>query len=427
MLLRQRYVWLVITVLGSFRDLVRNDGVVGALPDSLVTYLSASLPDGLKYKLSDDGSCLVAVSDDERLDPVVFRLQAPEFELSSGGERAFKGIEKNEENVARYLRNSQETAYLKPDTKVVTAGGATMLLKDVILPADALGKSELVKINVEPLAPLQVPMSVVSEDGRWNIVLKQRPNKSVFEERYDGEYKAVSFALHLNIRSETQFQLSITVKPNQAKNASEYYDCLALYNALMEGEILFGDALVQLAAKRTDGRPRKQAQEFWKKAAWLEEKLGQAFIVTTSLDVETVRNVETLYTCWKEGRAVKRPHSIDSISGYGVIEEDKIKQGQRSSMITPYRSQLMVFGVTVDASGYIGVFDFNVLGVSASKDQANDEGLYPFALDVSCSEKTLVSVLYLDEGFGEGIVSFDDLAAKLSNPIELTPSNESLY
>lgn len=413
-------------VLGSFRDLVQKDGVAGTLPDSLVAYLSASLPDGIKYVLSDDGSCLVAVRDDADSQPLAFRLLSPQYKLSPSGERAFKGIEKSQENVIRYLRNSQEVAYLMPDTRVVCSSGETLPLKHVILPVSAIGSLKNEKIGVEPPEPLVIPLHIGSGDRKWSVTLKQQRNKSVFEERFEGKYKSVSLELRVDRRKEADFELNVTVSPKLSESAQEHYDCLALYNAMQRGEISLDDGQTTLMVKRVVGRQRRQAQEFWKKAAWLEKRLGTEFSINAYFDAETARNVEMLYACWHDRHAVKQPNRVERISGFGILDESNMKPGERRAMISPYRSQLVVFGVKVDASGYNGVFNFDVVHINTSKEQADENGYYPFSIDISCDENTLVSVLYIDDENDGVEATLDYLVEKLSNPIELTPPDESL-
>ena len=385
-------------------DNVFNRKTSFSIPQSLVEYYSAQLPDGLVYKEEDGILYIVDQNSSEKhIGKVIPELTA-EIKKGLGDHTSFSDL-------MQLLYNSQQSICLSPqDGESLTFNDKEIRINQMII--SPFKNNEVTKLYITP-PPFPPPKTVRIKNDKYEeeLHIKRIPNNSVNVIMVESEKDKPLF-FHASIDTENSKNSNLSFKYNLS-NAHTIRDLavsLSLYNSLFEGTAFFDGAPIP-KDRKVQGVPiNKQSLQFWEKVLKIEDLLELRF-VPPSEDVqnEDVYLVEQLYQSLINKTPTRSLGQVNTLQGkWKSVDEKTFKSMPNTITNFSYsiNSTISLFDQSFNLFCFVGIF-----GVLVEDCSIDNDSFFIKMKDPDGKRRSYMSVMYfLNEESVEDYLSNYDKA-----------------
>ena len=327
------------------------------IPDAMIEHLSSKLPQGLRYRATEDGNCEI-ISEGESV-TVGGLLFTPSEE-----QRKILGKKYTRDDVLKYSYNAQKPIPLKlKKDGIITLNGEEF-------PVDRIRYNPYCPISIvsgeiymhpHPF-PEPFPLTLGSKKYTKQLMFQRIPNESVNTAAFESQVgQALTVRYFVNELDQT-IAFNISFNLSYVKTIKDIVETTSIYNAFVDGEGLFCGT--QLVANIDTSKVKKYDLEslaFWEKVLLIEETLGVTFEPPLEdVDFTTISTVETLYQNLINSTPIRENKKIDSLDGEWDMVGDKHVQDSIGKAIYfefQATSHLSLFGVDIALPCVVGIFD----------------------------------------------------------------------
>lgn len=360
-----------------------------SVPDSLLNYLSKSLPEGLSYHADHEGNCFVIPTDGQKMH--ISNL-VPCF---TAEQKKAIGEKYTSDDLLRYMYNSQESIEFKPQhSGKMTINGNNIEVSQFI--QNPFHKDHVVDGSFFPQPPsFPEPFNVTIGAGNYNRILtiRQVVNQSIDTEKYESNPdEALILVYYLNTVQHTM-RFSVSLNMKATKNVKDYVECMSIFNAFVDGRITFNEHPIPTRPEVSNQKKfDAMALIFWEKVLKIEEHLGVSFVPTQNeIDHETMCIVEQLYQSFFFQTPTKDLKRVDSVSGLLVANPKLLDDCVGKSLFFTFEcdTKIELLGLTIDLYCIAGQCNAVVSNVET------DEKSYKMTFkDISDDKPFFTSVIY---------------------------------
>lgn len=329
----------------DFNSVFKKNQQKLSVPESLLKYLSKSLPNGLRYEALPDGNCsIVAESGNTSYGDLLFK---PTEE-----QKKILGEKYTDEDVLEYGYNAQQQLRFEPkDPNFLVINGQSVPIEDCFI--NPLTRVQLLGSSFYVMPkPFPDPFLISVESKKYKRILKIKrvANQSVYVYKFESDCnEPFVIEYFIDTRANT-IQISTAMKLRNAHTVRDLVETTSIYNAFVDGTASIEGEPVQ--QKPSDGAVKRFDDKtivFWEKVLKIEEVLGVSFIPPMEdIDFDTMCLVEQLYQSFAFQRPTIDSKRINSISGTWAEKtltkpEDCI--GKQLFMIFTGKRTEVLFGV----------------------------------------------------------------------------------
>lgn len=291
------------------------------IPEQYVNFLNSQLPNGVKYKIDDEGNCSITSDNNE--------IKIGGIKLTPNEEqKKILGNKYDLNDILDYSYNSQQKIQID-------------LLEDGYITLNG-EKFPINRITYNPLKPIEVvdgkiflippklkeKINLKLGNGRYEreIVISRIPNNSINTRAFSSEENIplkINYKINL-INNELKLNLSFDLK--YANTIRDVVESVYIYNAFLEGKGYIDDVLIDNI--KFDRKDYKKYDEnsalFWEKVLMIEEELGATFIPPMEdVDYEKMVEIEELYQSLIMKKPFKDKNVISSINANWDFHKEK--------------------------------------------------------------------------------------------------------
>lgn len=327
------------------------------LPSALVEYLSAELPDGLKYMADEKGCCHI-VSESTSL-----TIGGLQFDLS---EEQIKILGNNAtlDDVLKYSYNAQRSIPLK----LIKPG--MIILNGQEVPVERMSYSPYNPIKIIESSFFAEPpkfsgsfqISIGGKGYETALDIVRAPNESVNIAKYESQNdKPLKIVYYLN-EVDKSMTLTMTVQAKNAKTVQELLKSMQIYNAYISGKgNMCGMELEGTFNAKNRQRFDNKTIKFWEKVYKLEQLLCVQFILPDDdITYSTAYEVEHLYQNLIMGRPIRDNQQIQSLDGgWEISNEEIIKNSIGGLLMFQFEAtcDFNLFGVKKTLPCFVCIFN----------------------------------------------------------------------
>lgn len=383
------------------------------IPEAMVKHLSASLPQGVKYKATDDGNCEI-VSEGESVTVGGLLFVPTEEQLKVLGKRYTL------DDILSYSYNSQKPIplQLKKDGYI--------LLNGEEFPID--------KIRYNPYCPVTIvsgkmfmypqkfpkPFTLTIGGKKYSrqLTFQRIPNESVHTAAFESQNEQPLMVQYFLDEPKHTISFNISFNLSYATTVRDVVESTSIFNSFVDGEGLFcGQPLTATIDTTKVKKYDPESLVFWEKVLLIEETLGVSFDPPQDdVDFETIRTIEMLYQNLIKHHPVRENKKIDSLDGEWEMSDNKqVKDSIGKSIYFEFQatSHISLFGIEKDLPCVIGIFDsmlsdFTVKGKKYKlllENSSEEKPMYTSTLRVRTEEELQT---YMDSSRDDRITSLHD-------------------
>jgi len=373
------------------------------IPEAMLKYLNSKLPEGIRYKVDDQGDCTI-VSDNEPIKIGGFVFEPTEEQKKVLGERYTR------DEIFNYCYNSQKPIPIKLKKE------GFIVINDKEMPIE--------KMKYNPLKPVSFTFekfymypnkfteehvfSVGCEGYSRDLLFRRVPDESVDTVVLESDRNQPLFA-RLQIKGKSK-ELSFTISYDltYATTVRDIVESTSIYNAYVEGKgLLLNKPLTANISSSSFKKYNTDSINFWRKVLELEDVLNITFMPhSEEIDYSVLSVVEALYQNIIKGEPVRINKKIEKINGEGILEnKEKVLETIGKPIFFEYKavSNISLLGAKFDLPCVIGIFN-SCLSDYIEK----DEGYTVELKDKSEDEKMYISEhRFLDENTLQQYMSND--------------------
>ena len=327
------------------------------IPDAMIEHLSSKLPQGLRYRATEDGNCEI-ISEGESV-TVGGLLFTPTEE-----QRKVLGKKYTRADVLKYSYNAQKPIPLKlKKDGIITLNGEEF-------PVDRIRYNPYCPISIvsgeiymhpHPF-PEPFPLTLGSKKYTKQLMFQRIPNESVNTAAFESQAgQALTVRYFVNELDQT-IAFNISFNLSYVKTIQDIVETTSIYNAFVDGEGLFcGTPLIANIDTSKVKKYDLESLAFWEKVLLIEGTLGVTFEPPLEdVDFTTISTVETLYQNLINSNPIRENKKIDSLDGEWDMVGDKHVQDSIGKAIYfefQATSHLSLFGVDIALPCVVGIFD----------------------------------------------------------------------
>ena len=365
------------------------------IPDAMVEHLNTSLPQGVKYRATENGNCEI-VSDGGSVTFGGFLF------VPSEEHKKILGKKFTMEDVLSYSYNAQKPIPLQLKKEgYITLNGEEFpidrLHYNPYCPVTYISGEMVMYPQPFPAAfPLQVGCAKYSRQ----LMFKRVPNDSIHIAAFESEVEAPLTVHYFVDEVKGTIQFNISFNLSYAKNIRDIVESTSIYNAFVDGEGLFcGQPLITDIDTSKVKKYDPDSVLFWEKALLIEELLDVSFAPPQEeIDFPTIQTVETLYQNLIKKVPIRDNKKIDSLDGEWDMRDDaEVKKSIGKSIYFEFQatSHISLFGVERDLPCIIGIFDSTLANYTVKGKKyklllehlSEDKHMYTSTLRFTCDEE----------------------------------------
>lgn len=362
-------------MLGSFHDLIKPSPSI-KIPKEVIAYFNTQVPKGYEYRLDEKHPdvCWLVSTGSKGISLENLKPQFTDKQIELLGDEG-----ETPEGLELLLENCLE--HVLVDTTNSRIGDSNLPVKYMARTADDTQMdSGLMFIYMEPK---EFTLPLVCGKTRLGVRCVQKPSGDIHVSRFESidcplvmvfELNGKNLSAHYSFRFDSTLSESVAI----------CRDAAIIYDGLSDGATeIEGVGPIRGAQGEYDGRHR--LAPFWEKAADVQKVLGIEMHVNKPLDRETVANIERLYTCLCEDRAVGLGFKPDSITV--TAEKAPIEvTGERCRLMFPSPKSLKLFDQRVEVYACVGLSGI-ILGKPDKDTKADNRYRYPvmYSDDYQCT------------------------------------------
>ena len=327
------------------------------IPDAMVEHLNTSLPQGVKYRATENGNCEI-VSDGGSVTFGGFLF------VPSEEHKKILGKKFTIEDVLSYSYNAQKPIplQLKKEGYITLNGGEfpiDRLHYNPYCPVTYVSGEMVMYPQPFPAAfPLQVGCAKYSRQ----LTFKRVPNESVHIAAFESEGETPLTVNYFVDEVKSTIQFNISFNLSNAKTIRDIVEATSIYNAFVDGNGLFcGQPLIADIDASKVKKYDPDSVVFWEKVLLIEEVLGVSFTPPQEdIDFSTIRTVEMLYQNLIKKVPIRENKKIDSLDGeWDIRDDNEIRKSIGKSIYFEFQatSHIALFGIEKDLPCVIGIFD----------------------------------------------------------------------
>lgn len=386
-----------------------------SIPDSLLAHMNKSLPEGLSYRILEDGNCHVTGNSGEfKISGLVFKPTAEQ--------QAVLGENFTHEDLVAYMYNSQQEMRLELETpgKLVVNGKEISVSQFVQNPYNQIEIVDGSFWTAPKPFPSPFNLEIGSEKYQRKLTVHRIPNQSVYTAKFQSDTSEPFILQYFANEKAQTLQFSVSLNLKAAHTIRDFVESVSIFNAFMDGTATLEG---QPIPTKVDGDAEKRFDEksivFWEKVLSIEEYLNVSFVPPQEdVDYETMCIVEQLYQSFIFGKPTRDLQRVNSISGTWVPEgainpEDCIGKHIFSSF--DGSSTIELFGVKLDLYCIVGQCNAIV------SDLVVDDGKYTMTFsDVSKDKPFFTSVIYFkdEDTMKKSRDNFASIAEEMHNALK---------
>lgn len=365
------------------------------IPDAMVEHLNTSLPQGVKYRATENGNCEI-VSDGGSVTFGGFLF------VPSEEHKKILGKKFTIEDVLSYSYNAQKPIPLQLKKEgYITLNGEEFpidrLHYNPYCPVTYVSGEMVMYPQPFPAAfPLQIGCAKYSRQ----LIFKRVPNESVHIAAFESEGET-PLTVHYfvdEVKSTIQFNISFNL--SNAKTIRDVVEATSIYNAFVDGNGLFcGQPLITDIDTSKAKKYDPDSVLFWEKVLSIEELLDVSFVPPQEdIDFSTIQTVEMLYQNLIKKVPIRDNKKIDSLDGEWDMRDDaEVKKSIGKSIYFEFQatSHISLFGVERDLPCIIGIFDSTLANYTVKGKKyklllehlSEEKHMYTSTLRFTCDEE----------------------------------------
>jgi hypothetical protein len=333
-----------------------------SIPSEVVTSLSENLPKDFKYIDIGEGACAILADSSEM-----------NMSLSIEIPQDYKP--KSMSELIEFMYRAQRELRIVPDKDgYITINGSKFLLNELIkFPLGGDLVESVLYITPEPFQP---PFKVTLEGGgvAKDVFIQRQPyphmDKSSFKSTEDSIVD-ISYVLD-EVNKNIKFTFGINIE--KSHSAREIIDNIKLYQACITGRAVFAGMDFSNYVSSNADEELSKTIDFWGKIDILEQILKIRFYLDFPITDDDALWVEKLYKSFFENKAYKQYGKVDKITTVVTdgLDIDSIIKPEGLMFGLIQRSELNIWGVTLELFDVVAMFDFKVTAVILLDDEKKE-------------------------------------------------------
>lgn len=363
---------------GSFTDFAQPDKRA-PIPQQMIDYFNSTVPNAFEYRKSrpDDPICALVPKDGSALQMANLRPRLTEKQKRMiNGEITLETVNKLMDNALEEVEFDGSEAFLNLGDEQIPFGYLIRTAED----NQAANAGRLFARK----EPLRVDMPLTCGGEHLDVPLVQQRSDSMDILNFRSDAGALAVSISVNTANQT-IDYKYDFKNSNEPNARRCLTAAVIADGLRTGETVIDGfrEINQTPDKSDDCR----IAPFWKKAVEVEEALGITFRASEPLDKATIVNIERLYRCICEGKAVGLGFKPNSIS-IKTDSEAPDREGTTCRLLFPRKENLSIFGESFTVYSNVGL-----QGITLGQPEQIGEGEYEIPL--AYNDDYQCSILYL--------------------------------
>lgn len=341
-----------------------------AVPEALISYLNTQLPEGVKYKIEEDGTCNIASTGG----PV--NIGGFEFHLTEE-QKKILGDHFSKEDLMNYFYNAQKSVplNLKKDGMITLNGKEFSIDKISFHPMKPIHyENGTLWMLPQPFEP-PFKLMVGCEKYERELLISRVPNESVHVELYESEKSAPLYLKYQLDKKNGTLKVNISYNITYAKTIRDIVESTSIYNAYLEGKGYLAGHELGIKPNGKKIKPfDKDSIAFWKKVLEIEEYLGVSFEPPQDdVGFETMCLVETLYQNLINKTPVIDKEVISSINGGGewLKTKEELEEMTGKPIYLEFEATTIIelFGVELKLPALLGIFNSIFAGLDGKGEE----------------------------------------------------------
>lgn len=344
-----------------------------SVPKSILSQLEKDLPDGFKYKSSDDGLCIMVPDDINKI------IKKESFILPK------KLEDKSINEILQYSYSSQEPLKLKEN---IPLGDSMLEVKDIFkfpFKAKEISLGEIVLVP-SPFCAFNLELS--GNGIKKTITIKRQESKDINRiifKRVDS--RDLDFSYTLNSKS-SKINFSININFEQCVSIEELIDNLKLYKA-------FGDGTIKISGIGIDKKGHDfkididrnaldSIIDFYEKLLKITKLLNIDIKPKSSIDNDDIYSVDELYRTLIEKKPYKKYTQINklNISMLNELDKELISNKEGFAFYSLCEFECSILGCSIDLPSIIAIYNIRITDVKI----LNSSKYIDYELDISNSK-----------------------------------------
>lgn len=327
------------------------------VPDAFVGYLNKQLPDGLVYKIDEEGTCVITGGEDS------FTLGGFEYVISSEDKKIL-GKNYTIEDVLKLFYNRQKPIplRLKKEGFVLLNGDEFPIEKMFLNPHNPIKKESGTFFMLPEKFPKPFKLDVGCDRYERALMISRVPCDSVHGATFESE-KDIPLRISYRVDSKDhKLSMDMSFNLSYAKTIRDIVEATSIYNAYLDGKgYLCGKPLETKLHGKNVKRFDDSSITFWEKVLEIEKHLAVSFTPPREdVDFSTMCLVEQLYQNLINNTPIRetiKPESLDGV--WDSIDEEDVVASIGSRIYFEFEATRTVelFGVKFNLYGLIGILD----------------------------------------------------------------------
>lgn len=339
------------------------------IPIQCVNYLNTKLPNGIKYKIDEDGNCTIT-SDDNKVKIGGIKL-TPNKE-----QKKILGNKYKLSDILDYSYNSQQKI------KIDLLEDGYITLNGEKFPIDRITYNPLNPIKIVEDEIFLIPSKLDEKinlklgDGKYEreMQVSRIPDNSINTIAFSSdENKPLKINYKINL-SNNELKLNMAFDLKYANTIRDVVESVYIYNAFLDGKGYIGDTLINNI--NIDSKNSKKYDEnsalFWEKVLMIEEELNAKFIPPTEdVDYEKMLEVEELYQSLIMKKPVRDKNVISSINAnWDLNKEKEIESYINQNLFFRFNGSYFmdIFGFKKELPALLMVFNSKLLKIEKKEE-----------------------------------------------------------
>jgi len=327
------------------------------IPDAMIKHLNANLPQGVRYRATEDGNCEI-ISEGESV-TIGGLLFVPTEE-----QRKVLGKKYTHDDILRYSYNAQKPIPLK------LKKDGFIILNGEEFPIDRIRYNPYCPVSIVSGEiymyphPFPKPFSLTLGSKKYTkqLMFHRIPNESINTTAFESQ-AGQALTVHYFVDELKQtISFNISFNLSYAKTIRDIVEATAIYNAFVDGEGLFCG--VPLIANIDTSKVKKYDPEslvFWEKVLLIENTLGVTFKPPQEdVDFTTISTIEALFQNLINSNPIREDKKIDSLNGeWDMVDNKYVQESIGKTIYFEFQatSNLSLFGVDLALPCVVGIFD----------------------------------------------------------------------
>lgn len=359
---------------GSFQSLIKTEAAA-PIPPQMMDYFNSSIPKGFEYSKEEplDDMCQLAAKEGRELGISGFTPR-----LSDRQTEMLEGEPITQRTVFKLLDNALESIELDGNNATLQLGEKTLPFGYLIRKVDDNEYATKGKF-IATRTPLEFKMPLACGETKINIPFKQEPSGSINIKKFTSKNTALNITMALNEKDST-VKYQYNFDNGNEPNAQRCLEAAIVLDGIRNGEtVVEGFGAIN---PYPETHIKTRLATFWQHVVDVEKALGTHFDSSAETDKRTIVNIERMYQCICEGKAVGLGYKPTSLT----LTADTVPktEGRPCRLLFPRHQDLIVFGKSITVFSDIGLSGI-VLGEAAKIDEAKYEIPLTYIDDFQCS------------------------------------------